>query len=412
MRAPDSKRLSPQELADYLLELGGALCSYGCPSYRLEEVVRVVAKAEGYEAQTFAFPTGMFLALRGRGIDGQIVRMLRVKEWGTDLGRLVAVDAIFNDVAERRTSIEKGRARLLALEHARPEYPAAFRWLAIAMVSGAAAVFFRGRPLEVGLSALCGLVVGLLGLALSKLRQGRFIVDFSGACFAALFAWGCTRVRHDLSREVIILSAVIALVPGMTLTTGLAELAQKNLVAGSARCMEAFVAFLSILFGIALAIGVEKIVGEGVGGAAARTGLPLAYQAGALFSSALAFAVLFSVPREHVWAAISSGGIGYAATALATRHLPGHVAAFVAAFAICLFANGCARATERPAQLFQVPGMMLLVPGSFGFLSLEDFLRGEFLGGAAKGFDMLLIAGALVTGILLANVVLPAKKIL
>ena len=56
--------------------------------------------------------------------------------------------------------------------------------------------------------------------------------------------------------------------------------------------------------------------------------------------------------------------------------------------------------------------MMLLVPGSFGFLSLEDFLRGDFLNGAAKGFSMLLITGALVTGILLANVLLPAKKLL
>ncbi len=37
-----STRLSPAEFADYLLEIGGTLVSYGCPSYRLEEVIRVV----------------------------------------------------------------------------------------------------------------------------------------------------------------------------------------------------------------------------------------------------------------------------------------------------------------------------------------------------------------------------------
>jgi uncharacterized membrane protein YjjB (DUF3815 family) len=52
------------------------------------------------------------------------------------------------------------------------------------------------------------------------------------------------------------------------------------------------------------------------------------------------------------------------------------------------------------------------VPGSFGVLSLESFLHGDFVTGAAKGFSMLLIAGALVTGVLLANVLLPARKLL
>jgi uncharacterized membrane protein YjjP (DUF1212 family) len=47
-------KLSPHELADYLLEIGGTLVSYGCPSYRLEEVIRVVAEIEGYSAQAFA----------------------------------------------------------------------------------------------------------------------------------------------------------------------------------------------------------------------------------------------------------------------------------------------------------------------------------------------------------------------
>jgi uncharacterized membrane protein YjjB (DUF3815 family) len=220
-------------------------------------------------------------------------------------------------------------------------------------------------------------------------------------------------VYADASREVIVLAGVIALVPGMTFTTGLAELAQKNLVSGASRLMEAFVTFLSILFGIAFVVGLETIVGGAHAVAhGAREGLALPWQAAALFASSLAFAVIFSVPRDFVWAAVASGAIGYAATAFGTRHLPGHVAAFAAALCVCLVSNAFARATQRPAQLFQLPGMMLLVPGSFGFLSLEDFLRGDFLNGAAKGFQMILIAGALVTGVLMANVLMPAKKLL
>src|SRR6185295_5151392 len=178
------------------------------------------------------------------------------------------------------------------------------------------------------------------------------------------------------------LSAVIALVPGMTLTTGLAELAQKNLVSGAARLMEAFVGFLSILFGIALAIGLEHVMGDQAGALPPRQALSLPFQTFALVAASLGIAVIFGVPRRYLGAALGSGAIGYVATALGTCHLPGHVSAFAAALAVCLFSNGLARVTDRPAQLFQLPGMMLLVPGSFDFLSLEDFLRGDFLNGA------------------------------
>jgi uncharacterized membrane protein YjjB (DUF3815 family) len=55
---------------------------------------------------------------------------------------------------------------------------------------------------------------------------------------------------------------------------------------------------------------------------------------------------------------------------------------------------------------------MLLVPGSFGFLSLESFLTGDVLQGAAQGFQMLLVAAALVTGVLLSSVLVPPRKLL
>jgi uncharacterized membrane protein YjjB (DUF3815 family) len=118
------------------------------------------------------------------------------------------------------------------------------------------------------------------------------------------------------------------------------------------------------------------------------------------------------MPRSYLWAAIASGAIGYVTTAMGTSFLPGHIAAFVAAMAVCVSSNAFARVTGRPAQLFQLPGLTLLVPGSFGFLSLESFLSGDFLEGAAQGFQMMLVAAALVTGVLLSNIVVPPRKLL
>ena len=76
-----------------------------------------------------------------------------------------------------------------------------------------------------------------------------------------------------------------------------------------------------------------------------------------------------------------------------------------------MFANALARRTNRPAQLFHHPGMLLLVPGSFGFLSFDRLLRGQLAAGAETALQII-VASALVMGVLAANVILPARKLL
>ena len=292
-------------------------------------MIRVVAEVEGYAAQAFAIPTGLFLSITVPG-QTSVLRMIRVKEWGTNLDRLVLVDTIFNDVASDRITIQEARKRLLDLDK-RPPYSRALAWTAIASVSAAAAVFFRGGALEVVVAGTTGILVALIASLIGRNPNGRFLVDFTGGLVAALVPWGLARLGVELSQEGVVLSGVIMLVPGMTLTTGLAELAQKNLVSGAARLMEAFVAFLSILFGIALAIGIEHIVSAEATLAPVRQALSLPIQAIALVAASLGIAVVFAVPRRYLGAALASGAIGYIATALGTRYLPGHVSAFAAA---------------------------------------------------------------------------------
>jgi uncharacterized membrane protein YjjB (DUF3815 family) len=114
-----------------------------------------------------------------------------------------------------------------------------------------------------------------------------------------------------------------------------------------------------------------------------------------------------------LWTTLASSATGWVVATVAVRYrLPGHVAAFCAALAVCVLANGLARATNRPAQLFQLPGMMLLVPGSFGFLSLGELLDEKTTLGMQRGFTMALVGAALVIGVLVANVVVPSRKLL
>ncbi len=402
------------ELADYLVSLGGTLLSYGCPTHRLESLLREVATLEGHDAEVFAVPTGLWMMLRPSGAAGAepVVRLVRVKEWAVDLDRLTAVDRIFNDALERKLTLHEATLAMAAIDERPRPYPRWAMWAATPLATGTTAVFFRGGYAEIIAAAIGGALLLLVGHLLRQRADAPLLADFAGGFIAGAVAWAATTIAPGVSREVLVLSIIIALVPGMALTTGLAELASKNLVSGSSRLMGAMIVFLSIVFGIAAAVAVEQVVGAGSMVAPIRPEPPLWLEGGALVLAALSFAIFFAAPRQYLLLSMAAGGIAWLVTGLATRHLPSGLAPFLAAFAVATFANVCARRTERPAQVFLLPGLVLLVPGSFGFLSLEAFLRGAFLDGAAKGFEMFLIAGAIVTGLLLANVIVPARKFL
>lgn len=446
---PSARARTREEVADYLLDIGATLAAYGCPSYRIEDVIRLIADVEGFRADPFALPTGLFL--RVTSIDGagpQVHRMTRVVESGVDLTRLTVIDRIFNDVIERKSTIEQARLRIRECMAGPPEWSPALVFMATVVVSGASAVFFQGGALEVLVAAIVGAVIAggrraltitssnkMLGLGfgaassqkeepkenavvLSARRNSRRLLgDFLGGLFAAACAWLALRVWPEARPEVIVPAGAIALFPGMTFTTGVAEVAQKNLVSGGARLIDSAVTLLLILFGVALVAGFQGVIGieppEWFGAVARPTGLALPYQVLALLASSLAFGALFQIPRRWLWTALVSSMTGWGVATFAVRyHLPGHVTAFLAALAVCVVSNGLARVTNRPAQLFQLPGMMLLVPGSFGFLSLGEFLENDTTHGVQRGFVMALVGAALVIGVLVANVIAPPRKLL
>lgn len=413
---PSARTRSREQLADYLLDIGATLASFGCPSYRLEDVIRTIADEAGFRAEPFALPTGLFLRIVPKVSPAapvpEVHRMTRLFDWGVDLERLTLVDEIFNDVVAKKTTIEQARARIREVVAKPAGWSKVLVWAATTVTSGAVAVFFRGSPIDVLVAAVVGAVIGGARTILAARHAQRLLNDFLGGVFAASVAWLGVRIWPSASPDVIVLAGAISLFPGMTFTTGLAEVAQKNLVAGGARLMESAVTLLLILFGVALVAGFQQIAGVSLPPAPPHEPLGLPWQAAALVTSSLALGVVFQVPRRFLWAALVSGATGYIATALTVRTLPTHVASFCAALSVCVVANGLARFTARPSQLFQLPGMMLLVPGSFGFLSLGDFLRGQVLEGAAKGFSMALVSAGLVIGVLVANVVLPARKLL
>ena len=86
------------------------------------------------------------------------------------------------------------------------------------------------------------------------------------------------------------------------------------------------------------------------------------------------------------------------------------IGAFIGAIGVALLSNFFARYTNRPATILLVPGTILLVPGSVGLRSITSLIGHDVLGGVETGFTMLMVATAIVAGLLVVDAILPAKR--
>lgn len=402
------ERLSTHLMLDYLLELGSELLAAGCPSYRLEELLMVVAEREGFEADVFALPTGLFLSIRTPTGEPPVMSMVRVKEWRIDLERLALLDELLNRVVDRTLSVDDARLELRQFAH-RPRWPIWVQLLAGAGASAGASVSFGGGVSDFFIAGLGGLVLRAVLLRTQREPGLRFLENFLGGALASLATFLSALFFPGHSRDVLLLAVVIPLLPGMVLTTGLAEITFKNLVSGTARLVDAAVTLLSLVFGIALAVSFEQWTGVRPDPALAAAPSAWWWQAVAVVVASLSFGISLGLPREKLGIALASGSVVWLSQ-WALRSASATWAAFGSALLLAVAANAFARRTRKPAQLFLVPGLLLLVPGAFGFRSFDALLRGDYAVGASQAVDMFTRAGALVMGLLVANVVLPSKK--
>ncbi|MEN6527639.1 MAG: threonine/serine exporter family protein, partial [Candidatus Polarisedimenticolia bacterium] len=113
--------------------------------------------------------------------------------------------------------------------------------------------------------------------------------------------------------------------------------------------------------------------------------------------------------RDLGWVLLGSVA-AYGGTRLGAAAVGPQLGAFAGTFVLGMASNLFARHSNRPAALTYVPGVMLLVPGSIGLRGVTDFLAHNVSRGIEAGFNAVLVAVALASGMLLATVVVPARR--
>ncbi len=395
------------------LSLARALLEYGMSSQRVEEALFRLAATLDLCIDVFCLPTALIVTLSNQGAaspEHVRTRVVRVEPGTIDLEKLSALHDLVGRVERKELSPGDAARRVDAIR-ARPARGShVLRPFGFGLISTVSAALLGGGFIDLPLAGVLGLSVGLLEASAHRVfaiaRLLPTLAAFAISLITSLLVWQGLPVHPP----VLLLSAIIVLLPGFTVTTAITELATAHLASGTARLMGGSVTFLQLGFGVALGHAVATMLSISASPPASPEANWTVFFAP--FVSALGYTILLRAkPSDARWVLLAVL-VAFGGSQIGARSLGPELGAFVGALAVASCSHAFARWRDRPVSLMLVPGTLFLVPGSIGFLSVSSLLENDVVNAVQTGFRMVLVATALAAGLLVATAAVPPRKAL
>lgn len=399
--------VTPERSRQLLAWLGAGLLAGGMPTQEVEEDVRQAARALGHpRAQVACLPRGLHVTLAPgepstfEQVDGTV-----------RLDQLADVSTVLAGLRAGRTPVEDALARLGALR-ATPHRYAVPGLAAGGVLSGVgiALVLAPAWP-SVLFAALVAPVTVLLMVLSGRYRTVATLTPLVAGFVAALAAFGAASAGLVPAPLWTLVAPIAVLLPGATLVTGLVELAAGSMVAGTSRLGHGTVQLL--LFAL------------GVGAAAALLDVPPSLLDPSRPVELGWWAPLLGVAVVTIAISLMEGlrlalmpWVGLTALATYLAQLLGQTVsdarwagAFVGAMVAILVATIVELARPAlPRSVVFLPSFWLLVPGSFGLISVTQLEIGPEAAFISLGAVTLVLAAIALGVVVGASLAFPLRQ--
>ncbi|TVS10567.1 MAG: threonine/serine exporter family protein [Wenzhouxiangella sp.] len=392
--------------AALVLNLGRALLHVGSPAHRLEDAMQIMASRLGLQAEFFSTPTALIVSL-GDG-EKQRTFLARSDPGSTNLAKLADLTEVMEQLAAGHIDPEPADERVRQIDQAAPIYGYWLQLLGFVALSGGIAPLIGGGWREMLLALALGTVTGLIVLWLRRhVERSRLASPLTATVVTFLGVLWCS-IDPQTALVPAVIASIIALVPGMDLTTASRELATGHLVSGSSRLAFALTIFALLALGLVMG-GMTGTWLVGPVDLISASPAPAWLPAAGVMLAALGLMLLNQAHlRDWVWILLACL-IAYAGARLGIGLEAPVIGAFIGALAVGLAGNLFVTLTGRPGSVMHLPGLILLVPGSIGLRGLATLLADDVISGIETAVMAGMIAVALTTGMILASVLLPPR---
>lgn len=249
----------------FALETGEVMLSNGAETFRVEDTIKRILQTSKFQVtESFVTPTGIFVTLDDSSID-MSTQVKRIKYRTIDLNKVTKANEISRQYVEGLLPLEKAYETILSIKMEESPYNRHLQLLAISAASGFFALVFNGTPVDAVTACFVGFFMGILNLYLSWKFRSIFFVDFiSGASIAVLSILFTSVFPLSRNIDLIIISSLMPLVPGLAITTAVRDAMQGDFISGVTRAVEAIFIAVSIASGVGIVLKLYILISGGL----------------------------------------------------------------------------------------------------------------------------------------------------
>lgn len=247
-----------------LLEVSGyagkLLLENGAEIYRVEEtMVRLCTSFEEVEhAESFVIPTGIMLSVM---VDQTTyTKVLRVHSKGVDLHCIDRINYLSRVAVTTPYTIEELQHHLheIANEKRYSFLPTLFFG---ALGAAGFALFFGGSLNDALCTFFIGMVIKSVSWFMERVAFNSFFINAISGGTGALIALFFHKVVPTASVDIMIISSIMLLVPGLAITNAIRDTMAGDYLSGVSRSVEAMITAIAIAAGIgfvlSMSIGIQ-----------------------------------------------------------------------------------------------------------------------------------------------------------
>lgn len=233
-----------RQVLETALRAGQILLGNGAEIFRVEETMDRICRHYGVTSvSTFVLTNGIFLSA-GNGKEPYYSTVRHIPAWVTRLDKITEVNQLSREIEENSYTIEEVDRRLDQIEAMAGRSSRA--QIAVAGIACVCFCFlFGGSPGDMLADFITGLILysfllyGCRGF--SKITGNLLCGGLISVCCIAFYHAGLGENLRPL-----MMGAILPLVPGMSFTNAIRDLADGDYISGSVRMLDAVLVFMSV----------------------------------------------------------------------------------------------------------------------------------------------------------------------
>ncbi len=234
---------------------GQIMLENGAETYRVEDTITRICKTYGVShVEAFVTPTGIFASISSDQKEDHVITMVkRIRTRSIDLNKVSKVNDFSRKVTLDKMSFQEGMYKLKEINRL-PKYPQVLRTACAGMASAFFGVLLGADTKDFISSFLIAMLVYSGVTMISKKNSNLFLENAVGGILASLLAILAISINLGTNLDKIIISSIMILLPGVSITNAVRDSISGDLISGLSRAAEAVIIAISIAVGVGIII--------------------------------------------------------------------------------------------------------------------------------------------------------------